>query len=253
MIEGLRMRLSAYLRTYQEMSKRSSLPDRLRTCLPQLSHALSVSRAPADVQTRELDQNLFLEIVGELKQRISIARSSGTGFNVWSAAGLARSEVRNSAALARLWDPRVAGSRATDFLRSFLESLTNLNNTLPNQRMLEAGYSVRIEHCPMGSLADRVDLVIEGDDFLIGIEIKIDAELGKSQLERYCLAISQRAFTMRKSRQAVIYLGCGDSAVPEGVIKSRWSGVAAAARHVAISESYIDHTLTQFATHIENF
>ncbi len=34
---------------------------------------------------------------------------------------------------------------------------------------LAAGYTVRAEHCPTGVQSDRVDLTIEGTDFLVGI------------------------------------------------------------------------------------
>ena len=63
---------------------------------------------------------------------------------------------------------------------------------LPDEAELALGYSVQTEHCLNGSGADRVDITVETQDAIVGIELKIFAGEGEAQLARYVAAIEVR-------------------------------------------------------------
>lgn len=105
--------------------------------------------------------------------------------NPWNMARLGRYEVRNAAVLAQLWDPVLSGPSARRFLRSYLARLADPAGQLPTPDQLARPFRIRTEHCPTGNRSERVDITIEGEDFLLGIDVKIDAGEGHEQLVRY--------------------------------------------------------------------
>lgn len=162
------------------------------------------------------------------------AKRERLNHNPWTMSGLGRYEVRNCAVLAQLWDSRVSGPLALNFLNAYFRELDCQSFTLPTLAELSAGYIVRAEHCPTGVQTERVDLTIEGADFLIGIEVKIDAGEGPEQLKRYKQVIASRAKRMNipTNRQCVIFLApyCTND---RDILQSSWRNVGNAARLVA--------------------
>ena len=168
--------------------------------------------------------------------------------NPWALAGLKRVEVRNAATLAGLWRSSIVG---TAFLDAFLRRI-NVKERLPERTVLEQGYGVRIEDCPLGLASDRVDITIEGRRFLVGIEVKIGAGLGPRQLERYVETIRTRAG--RDRRWAVVMLAPRPDTRPD-VVPARWHDVAAAAEQIA-EQFPADHhawLVSQFGAHVGTF
>jgi hypothetical protein len=112
------------------------------------------------------------------------ARKAGAFIDLWAVAGLARKEVRTAAVLAWLLDPQ--GSHGQDDL--FLQRLWKEVSAASECRLgfeLEAPQRSRTEINPMGDLNNRVDIELEGRDFLVFIEVKIDAGLRQDQLQNY--------------------------------------------------------------------
>nr|WP_229364185.1 PD-(D/E)XK nuclease family protein [Sphingomonas sp. PL-96] len=68
----------------------------------------------------------------------------------------------------------------------------------------------------MGDAADRLDLIIETSLYLIGIEVKIRAGLGRDQLERYKASVFRRAELQKRSARIVL-LAPFSPDVPDGV------------------------------------
>ena len=204
-----------------------------------------------------------LDAISPLLNKI---RATGVGFNPWVAAGLKHNEVRNSAALASLWRTGTCGETARAFLLAFLERVRYPDDHLAfitNQILAGCTYSVACEQCPMGEVTDRIDLLIEGEGFLLGIEVKIHAGLGERQLERYVSSLQRRA-ELSKQRLSLIFLAPNDLRAGISAGYASWNDIAGAARKVAKATrsaapnrggalppmaAYLEH----FAQHVSNF
>jgi hypothetical protein len=184
--------------------------------------------------------------LNELRHLIASRTNRGDGINIWSAAGLGTDERRNVAVLARLWMRSSLGDVATQFLSAFLKRVEGAENI-----SLEGGYHVHTEFLPMSDAAHRVDMVIETESTIIGLEAKIRAPADKDQLARYDRELQERA--RQKGTHLLIYLGprllensCARVAT--------WNEVSAAAREVAQSaDGNTRRMLRDFADHISTF
>lgn len=179
--------------------------------------------------------------------------------NPWQMARIGRYEVRNSAVLGQLFDSTVSPVAGPRFLANYFDCVRTANegcSMLPILTDLASGYRIGIENCPTGSRSERVDLTVEGRDFVIGIEIKIDAGEGPEQLERYKQVIRQRAEARQCSLNSVIYLSPRPTATLD-VLQSSWRHISRAAdktsREVAASNSRAAWLLACFAAHVRNF
>lgn len=129
---------------------------------------------------------------------------SSTCANVWVTAGLGTDEVRICSVLAKLWDWHHYGAEGRTFLARCLAILGA--GHAPCDDELRQGYRVQTEHCPNGHLADRVDITVETNRSVIGIEVKIHAGEGERQLARYVETIALRARLMRRRNPQVVFL-----------------------------------------------
>ena len=131
-------------------------------------------------------------------------RKLGMASNVWKAAGLERGEVRNTEVLRWLLDWRGDHGQGNQILAKFLQIFVgDLVMQAPTQYQCYAGGG------PLGDQGNRVDIEIESLDFLLLIEVKIDAIEGKDQLKRYYRDAVIKSKNRQKNRQknwAVVYL-----------------------------------------------
>ena len=179
--------------------------------------------------------------------------------NPWQMAGIGRYEVRNSAVLGQLFDSAVSPVAGPRFLANYFDCVTTANDrcsALPTLTNLASGYRIGIEHCPTGSQSERVDITVEGRDFVIGIEIKIDAGEGPEQLERYKQVIRRRAEARQCSLHGVIYLSPRPTATLD-VLQSSWRHISRAAdktsREVSTNNWQAAWLLACFAAHVRKF
>jgi PD-(D/E)XK nuclease superfamily len=226
----------------------------LNTARPYLRQA-EVSKSPTFVA----DPDTLQKALDELGPALAEARRDGILINPWTMAGLKRNEVRNSAALAGLWSQSQGGETALRFLVAFFARLKPVDaRTLPNvDQLRKFGYSVRVEDCPLGDRSERVDLIIESKEFLIGIEIKIDAIEGKDQLERYERTLARRGLYTRREVFLIYLTRQNRKEDIEGVFSASWRDVtksALASIPPKKSErSFNHHLIANFAAHISNF
>lgn len=197
---------------------------------------------------------LWLKAVKPYLKRVRERRKH----NPWSMATVGYDEVRNCSLLSQLWNERSVGPIAWRFLAAYFDRIDCGNGRLPSLADLAQGYTVRTEHCPAGEQSDRVDITVEGKDFLVGIEVKIHASEGPDQLQRYCKVIASRAHGMGipLNRQCVVFLAPYPTEVP-GVLQSSWRDVAAAANEVTHSHLQADSTpawmVRCFGEHVKEF
>ncbi|WP_115736619.1 PDDEXK-like family protein [Acinetobacter haemolyticus] len=100
--------------------------------------------------------------------------------NVWKATGIGENEVRNSQVLKWLLDYRGDHGQSNKIFKEFLKLLPSKFQSYSLER-----YSTIAECCPLGNQDNRIDIEIDAPDFLLFIEIKINAGEGEKQLQRY--------------------------------------------------------------------
>ncbi len=189
------------------------------------------------------------QLFAALQVPVEALKLKGGRLNLWEIAGLKRNEVRTAGALAGLWRADFGGATSRDFLGFYLERVIK---DVDWGGELLGKYNVLTEVNPLGDTSDRVDLVIETAQYLIGIEIKINARLGDKQLTRYASALASRARHMQKSPILILLAPFSDpdSKVPA----SSWSDVSAAAKQATrcdlAEKTSIHHVITQFGDYV---
>jgi hypothetical protein len=228
------------------------LPQRLELLFANLQ-PLATRVSPPTLK-KPVDAQRLRALLARLAPQLEAARLDGKLTDVWTIARIGRNEVRNTAVLAGLWNPLLCGTVATASLTTFLARLP-AGGGIPTADELSAGYTIRTEDRPLDRADERVDIVIEGATFLLGIEIKIDAPEGFGQLAAYRHALEARAAEQRK-RPALLFLSPRpplDGITPH----ARWSNVAAVARRLVpqreSERTFVHQLLAHFATHIADF
>lgn len=179
------------------------------------------------------------------------ARRRGAFVNVWAVAGLGRSEVRTAAVLAWLLDPSGSHGGGDAYAQALWRSAHDETPGFNLSGLRRASPEVT----PLGDGSDRVDIVLEGDDFLVFIEVKIDAGQQPGQLTRYAAAAARTAALRGKPHHAVIYLCERAENLPAACRRITWrsvgSALRSAERSLARRGAASDATL-QFAAHVEH-
>ena len=225
--------------------------------LAQLSTAWPSLRPRSIIATRARAQrpqaHSLAKAMGALNCAVKTIQVRGDAFNPWTVSGLRQDEVRIASVLAAFMTRRQVGDLAPQFLDAFLRQLSGMKAPLPDAVALSRGYRVRTEDCPLGLASERVDITIEGDGFLIGIEVKINAKEGPDQFARYCQTIERRAADGNRSAH-VILLMRRRLQVP-GTVAAEWRDVVAAARATATANrgNPLSRMLLAFGTHIDSF
>jgi len=189
-----------------------------------------------------------------LRRPIEYFEQSGLLADPWGAASLRRNEVRNAAVLSWFLDPRGDHGCGDALLLYVLERVRYvIGDQIPAKPSTSC--KVAVEECPDGENANRVDILIDDDQFVLIFEVKIDATEQDEQLKRYCGIAAARAGSKR--HWAVIFLTT-DGRAPKTagvhiskVILLSWKDIAAALGRVALGASTIPKFLaSSFANHI---
>lgn len=125
------------------------------------------------------------------------ALKKGDMFNVFDVLSPKEDEVKNCKILRWILDCNGShglGQRLSNAL------LRKLNIEGIN---LDKIYRCSTEVCPLGNQENRVDIVLTSDEFVIYVEVKINANEGEEQISRYVKSISTHGMG---KRQAVIFL-----------------------------------------------
>lgn len=251
-------RLAQFLAKWRAIENQQGLEKRLPSLLAALGSMTGsdlgiVSKATSAVPA-SLDANRLAMTVAALAPKLSEARRQGGEINVWQLAGLKRAEVRNAAVLAGMWSADAMGDRGVAFLNGFVRRLPS-DNELPTHDELACGYVVRTEHCATGAATERVDITVEGESFVLAVEVKIDAGEGPEQLARYQQSVQTWART-RGKRGAVVLLAPFRTRVP-GIVQADWRDVVAAARSTLPARrkafTHSDRLIDDFARHAAAF
>lgn len=193
-------------------------------------------------------------LLSQIRAPLGAARAEGAFMNLWKVAGLKRSEIRNAAALAWLLDPRGTHGLNDAILRALLGRVQRAPAWLARNANFR-GITVETEESPVGSLENRIDISITGSTFLIFVEVKIDAQEGLRQLERYQAEAENKALSLGVRNALVIYMTL-DGRPPKGgdeVATLSWRDVEHSVSAVSRTLARADTRraiLDQFTAHV---
>ena len=139
---------------------------------------------PPEIEPLKL-QNFFTSIT-PLIAEVRFERKKGNSANIWEVSGIKRDEVRVSSVLAWFLNFHGEHGQECNLLSGLLRFIKNKPENFPSAEIVSSSpYWINIESCPSGDKGSRVDIEIEGDKFLLFIEVKIDACETNNQLDRY--------------------------------------------------------------------
>jgi len=202
------------------------LLDAVRPLLPSKK-----AKQPSAPQHTPLTAERLDVLLDRLRPALLQARRSHAPIDVWRVAGLRRREVRNAAALAWLLDPQEDHHLGVEPLHALLDLLESRDPSWrpDRRRLVRAG--VHTERRPLGSARDRIDVVVQGEDFLLFLELKIDAVQGPQQLARYLQTVRGEAAVRGLRAPLLAYLTRNAQQSPEaGVAPLTWDDLASALR-----------------------
>ena len=191
----------------------------------------------------------------EVQAPIRVAQQQGLAVNVWQIAGLKTDEVRHSKVLKWFLDCRGDHGQGNAILLHLLKELPLM------EKYQTKRYFTTEECCPLGNQESRVDIEIDADEFLLFIEIKINATEGKDQLQRYIDIAQAKA----KNRDWLIVYLTRDGKLPEKyklykeqerLIGLSWKKLAEIFYDYAKDRDVNNRSvwlLKQFADHIKKF
>lgn len=212
-----------------------------------------------EIKTEELEQ-FFVEFK-EGWDAVLKMRRTGTFSNVWKAAGLKRDELRNSAVLAWLLDCHEDHGQGSGILECLLQSLSSrfpsIDENFPKKNHAKGVYWTHTESCPLGEPESRVDIEMDGREFLLFLEVKIGAQETNKQLDRYLKICPLKA---QRRPWGVLYLTRG-GLLPDRfsyshpkLVPIEWKWVASILEEYAKGQSSVaSHFIRQFADHIRTF
>lgn len=186
-------------------------------------------------------------LVSEVGEALRAARSAGAFANPWRIAGVKRREVPIAAVLAWFLSPDGDHGAGDTFLHAFWREATAAPFPLTNARCTT-------ELVSLADAANRIDLVLEGDDCVVFVEVKVDAPFQRDQLVRYLGSLERRRTQARKQHSKLLLVG--NLAPPPGVDCTwvPWSVVARALCDGAVqisSNTYAARLARDFAAHLQ--
>ena len=207
----------------------------------------------------EIDLNSLATFFAGFGHNFRKSRQDGDFIDVWEVAGLKRSELRNAAVFAWLLDPNQTHGRGSKVLDVFIRRLAEKHQEqISVPKKVGINYFVFTEAYLLNSMESWVDIVIDGPDFIVIIEIKIDAPEGDKQVERY-LALAKAKAISRP--YWVIFLSPRreqEISSDPHFVAATWNDVAGAIEEVVKSNStnfvsFSDRLLLQFAQRVRSF
>jgi hypothetical protein len=255
-------RLSQFFAAWQRMRIPDDRGRRLENFLREFAKIRPLSlpaRPERELIERPIDLMRFTTFLRNFAPVAKSCAIRGEFINVWAVSGLGRSELRNASVLAWLFNAHQTHGRGAEILRTFMRRLKQqCDGVFPLPDELSDSYSVVSECYPFSSTENRVDLVIEGSNFLAFIEIKIDAPEGVDQIKRYSELAEAMASATAKSH-CVIFLTRTRARHlrQKDVLFATWTDISDAIRAVVAPEggcltarSFGDRVLLQFANHV---
>ena len=256
-IESLSRFFSAFRAEAELRNGRRTISGPLRDFLEEFGRrrgTLPARRPKADEP--KIDTFQFGKFMHIFRSTFHAFRRSGGFINVWAVAGLKTNELRNAAVLAWLFDPNQSHGFGSSILRAFIDQIhKHYDGIFPLPLNALGAYSVSTECYPLGNMESRVDIVVDGQEFVAIIEVKIGAVEGDRQIVRYLDLAKAKAKVRNSDAYCVIFLSPVRRPQPlENVIMATWTDVARAIEElIGVPGCLGDYVLLQFARYICRF
>lgn len=250
--------MTARLRAREKVARNQEAALPLPKGLPMRLRAFLGMAAPhLDRATPKISATRLTRVLSMIEAPLASARSGGAFLNVWTVAGLKDNEVRNTAVLAWLLDPYGSHGLADAFPLRLLAKIRPCPEWLDGLQAL-GSIKVTLEERPLASTENRIDITIEGPDFVLYLESKIRAVEGERQLDRYQEDLLRTALARNKAHPLIVLLTRKGRATTSSVAAAvlSWRDVQTSADQVARSLAVTDHRrmlLEQFSRHIDSF
>lgn len=213
------------------------------------------SNTPAAESTPVFSEQQYNLFFTEFKPLYLGEKRRGAEINVWGESGLKQDEVRNTAVLTWWLDCNGSHGLGDVLLKALLASLPD-NNVMPPKESIDCGYRVQAESLPLGERENRIDIELSHADFLIFVEVKINATEGYEQLSRYRALIEKKKNAYGMAYGGIIYLTRYENSESNetGCINLSWQQLARSFREASLPEDAIlsKMLLMQFCEHIES-
>lgn len=248
---GLARKLSRYL-----ASARALKPQPLEIRLAHfINHARALSAPESQLVAPPAASTDLARLRGALVglgPALERRRRSAPDLNLWTVSGIGFDEVRVSSVLAWFLSPTGSHGEGARFADAVWRAAGGeaLGFDLWGLRRSAT------EVCPLADLADRVDVVLDGDDVSVFIEVKVHAGLQPAQLQRYLAAVELSARLRDKANAALIYLAPHCAGLPPGpCLWLDWRRLATAFKTAAqdCHTPLVRQSALHFAQHVETF
>jgi hypothetical protein len=214
------------------------------------------------------DPNELAQFLKELIPLGNSARQQGDLINVWTIAGLGEVELRNASVLAWLFSANSSHGRGASIFQAFMKRLKQHHEgpfpnvgQFPISSDITGHYFVYKEKTYPDSTESRVDIVVDGTDFIVILEVKINAPEGDEQMRKYLELAEAKAGAVGKqycviflSRERASDLSSTVSLNANRLLTATWADVAKAIEDVVkAGANFSDLVLKQFAAHVRGF
>jgi hypothetical protein len=153
------------------------------------------------------DPNELAQFFKDFIPLANLARRQGDLINVWTIAGLSTVELRNASVLAWLFSANGSHGRGASIFQAFMKRLKQYHEgQFPISSDITDHYFIYKEKTYPDSTESRVDIVIDGMDFVAFLEVKINAPEGYEQMLKYLLLAEAKARAVGKQDYCAIFL-----------------------------------------------
>ena len=145
----------------------------------------------------KIDLQLLGNFITDFKPLLEVVRAErrfGNNVKIWEVAGLGCDEVRVCSVFKWFLDCHAEHGQGDSLLSEIVKSLPNKPTQFPTAETIQVKpYWISVETCASGDRASRIDIEIEGEEFLLFFEVKIYAGETNDQLKRYLKIADMKA------------------------------------------------------------
>ena len=207
--------------------------------------------SPKPPPRKPVDRFSFFSNLGSvIKNDLDAMRSNPTDLNIWEGIGLERSELKHCSSLRWLLDPFANHAQGPLFLQCLVETVEELRDISP--WIKQRDFEVLTEEA---YTEGRVDIFVKSREFLLLIEVKVDADEQEEQLKRYQTILEHQGRIRKIPRelQKLAFLTLDRHEAKTGdAIAISWADVARAADAFAgkCPNAFVAEVVRQYAQFI---
>lgn len=200
------------------------------------------------------NRDAFAAFCNDFGSQYAALLGEGEFIDFWTVADLGHDELRHAKVLAWFLKPLETHGFGDSIFKKWVSKLKfSSESRLTNLADWHGDYRVATEVCPFSDRGDRFDIEIDGKDFYLCVEVKINAPEGESQLDRYHESARKKAASRPFS---VVYLTperpARKSTDSPFIVATTWREFANSVRGSSHAKSrFPDKLISQFLKRVE--